>query len=77
MTTSVKRLPRNAGTSMVGYAVLIAGISVAVVYFASVFTAINNTAKSTSGYTTVGGTCSQTDSTAGIFATVAHAANCK
>jgi hypothetical protein len=78
MATSVKRLRRDAGSSLVGYVVLLAGLTVAAVYFSSIFTSINNTNKSGSpGYTTVGGACSQGDSSAGVFAKVEHAANCK
>jgi hypothetical protein len=77
MSTPVRRLRRDAGTTMIGYLVLIAALSVAVTYFASMSSSINNTTKSAAGFQTVGGACSQTDSTAGVFARVAHAANCK
>jgi hypothetical protein len=63
---------------MVGYAILIGALATAAVYFTGIFTSINKTTNSPSGYTTVGGTCSQAaDSTTGVFAKVAHAANCK
>jgi hypothetical protein len=77
MTIPGRRLPRNAGSSLVGYAVLLGALALTVVYFSGIFKSINDTTKSASGYTTPNGSCSQADSTAGVFAKVAHAANCK
>jgi hypothetical protein len=78
MAASVKRLRREAGDSTVAYVILLGALTLAVVYIAPMFTSINNTTKASNGsYTTVGGPCSQSDTNPGVFAKVAHAANCK